>query len=103
MADYIYMVHVEARVQRVARGMGGAGLQQNNSNIAGYGALETPGAAPSGQTMYFQQNEMVPNAVATAPTAANIGTALSLAATHIQGQIDAPTLAVIQNWSLGGE
>jgi hypothetical protein len=103
MAEYVYKVHVKAYVQRVARGMGGAGLQLNQAEHGGFGPTDTPGNAPSGQVMYFQANEMVPNAIATPPSAANIGTALTSAATDIQTKITAPILAQIQNWSLGGE
>ncbi len=97
-----YMVQVRVRVNRVARGMGGSGLQQNNADIGGYGSGDTPGNAPSGQSMYFQVDEVVPGTL-DSPTAANIGTALTTAATDIQAKITAPVLAQIQGWATGGE
>jgi len=103
MADNLYMVRVYADICLVPRGVGGPGLQQNNSNIGGYGATRGPGNAPHGQTILFVQDEMVPNAIGTPPTAANIGTALTSAATDIQAQITAPILAQIQNWATGSE
>jgi hypothetical protein len=104
MPDYIYNVRVYADVSFVPRGRpGGVGIQQNNSNIGGYGATQGPGEAPGAQTMRFQQVEYVGNAVATPPTAANIGTAIQTAGTDIQAQITAAVLAQIQNWATGGE
>lgn len=103
MADNLYMVRVYADVCLLPRGVAGPGLQQNNSNIGGYGSGETPGAAPMGQTMRFLQDEMVPNAIGTPPTAANFGTALTSAATDIQAQITAAILATIQGWATGGQ
>jgi hypothetical protein len=103
MADNLYMVRVYADVCLLPRGTAGPGLQQNNANIAGYGSTQGPGSAPMGQTMRFQQDEIVPNAIATPPTAANFGTALTSAATDIQGQITTAILATIQGWATGGQ
>lgn len=103
MPDYIYHVRVYADVNYLGRTQRPAGIQVNVSNVGGYGPGQIAGDAPTGQTMRFQQVEMVPNAVATPPTAANIGTALSTAATDIQAQITAAVLAQIQNWANGGE
>jgi hypothetical protein len=103
MADNLYMVRVYADVFLYPRGMAGAYISQNNANIGGFGSTQGPGVAPMGQTMRFQQEETVPNAIATPPTAANIGTALSTAATDIQGQITTAILATIQGWATGGQ
>lgn len=83
------------------RGVAGPGIQQNNSNIGGYGPNQTAGINPVAQTMRFQQVELVPNAIATPPTAANIGTAIQTAGTDIQNQITAAILGQIQGWALG--
>ena len=103
MPDYIYSVRVYADVSYTARGTGGTQFQQNNSNIPGYTALQTGGNAPGAQTIRFQQGEMVGNAVATPPTAAQIAAAITQAGTDIQTQITAPVLAKIQNWATGSE
>jgi hypothetical protein len=103
MADNLYGVRVYVDVSLLPRGMAGAYISQNNANIGGYGSTQGPGLAPMGQTMRFQQVELVPNAIATPPTAANIGTAISTAATDIQGQITTAILGVIQGWATGGQ
>jgi hypothetical protein len=103
MADNLYMVRVYVDVCLFPRGMAGAYISQNNSNIGGYGSTQGPGPAPMGQTMRFQQDETVPNAIATPPTAANIGTAIASAATDIQGQITTTILGTIQGWATGGQ
>jgi hypothetical protein len=103
MPDYVYSVTCKVYVNYLGRTQRPAGVQTNVSNIGGYGPTQGTGDAASGQCMYFQQNEMVPNAIATPPTAANIGTALSTAATDIQNQITPAILAQIQNWSTGAE
>jgi|SRR5215472_1560195 len=116
MADYLYEVRTYVDVFIVPRGVGGAGLSPSGNpanaptgtgyaqaNVPGFGATGTPGISPMAQTMRFEAAEMVPNAIATPPTAANIGTAISSTATDIQGQITAAILARIQNWATGGE
>jgi hypothetical protein len=103
MADYLYMVRVTTDVCLVPRGVAGTSMQQNVGNLGAFGqTLPGSGAAPMGQTMRFLQDEMVPNAIATPPTAANIGSAITTAATDTQAQITAAILAQIQAWALGG-
>jgi hypothetical protein len=101
MADYLYMVRVTTDVCLVPRGTAGPGLQQNVANVGGFTGAQTAGAAPMGQTYRFLQDEMVPNAIATPPTAANIGAAISQAAIDTQAQITPALLATIQNWATG--
>jgi hypothetical protein len=104
MADNLYMVRVYADICLVPRGVGGPGIQQPQSNIGAYdGITQGEGPAPHGQTLRLQQCEMVPNAIATPPTAANFGTALTSAATDLQAQITAAVLTQIQNWATGSE
>lgn len=116
MTDYIYQVRTYVDVSICPRGVGGAGLSPSGNpasaptgvgyaqaNIPGFGTAGNPGQSNMAQTMRFQAAEMVPNAIATAPTAANIGTAISSTATDIQGQITAAILAKIQGWATGGE
>jgi hypothetical protein len=103
MPDYLYGIRVTTDLYLVPRGTAGPGLQQNNANIGAYTqVLPGSGSAPMGQTMRFLQDEMVPNAIATPPTAANIGTAITTAATDTQAQITAAILAQIQAWATGG-
>lgn len=118
MPDYLYEVRTTVDVFLLPRGVGGAGLAPSGpypvptgyptgigfsqANVPGFGATGTPGIAPMGQTQRFQAAELVPNALATPPTAANIGTAISSTATDIQGQITAAILAQIQAWATGG-
>jgi hypothetical protein len=106
MADYLYMVRVTTDVCLVPRGVAGTSMQQNVGNLGAFGQVSATnpgsGAAPMGQTMRFLQDEMVPNAIATPPTAANIGTAITTAATDTQAQITAAILAQIQAWATGG-
>jgi hypothetical protein len=52
--------------------------------------------------MRFQASEVVPGTI-DAPTAANIGTAISSAATDIQGQITTALIAQIVAWATGKE
>jgi hypothetical protein len=106
MPDYIYNVRIYVDVNYVPRGRpNGVGVQQNQSNIGGYGPTLTSGEAPASQTLRLQQVEYVPNAVTTPPTAANIGTALTTAAADIQTRLaaDPVTMAMIQNWAIGSE
>jgi hypothetical protein len=103
MTDYLYRVRVYADIDWVPRGLGGVLLAQNQANLPGYGTGATPGPGGDAQTMRFQAAEMVPNAIATPPTAANVGTAITSAATDIQGQITAAILGVIQGWATGGQ
>jgi hypothetical protein len=116
MADYLYQVRVYVDISLVPRGGGGATLGPSGpdgqltgapalgfaqSNVPGYGPTWTPGIVPMGQTKRYQQAEMVPNAIATPPTVANIVTALTSAANDLGGQITTADLATIQNWALG--
>jgi hypothetical protein len=103
MTDYLYRVRAYVDVDWVPRGLGGMDLTQNQANLPGYGTGATPGPGGVAQTMRFQAAEMVPNALTVAPTAANIGTAISSTATDIQGQITAAILGVIQGWATGGQ
>lgn len=96
-----YMVRTYVDVCWVGEGMGPAGLGTNMSNSPGYGASATPGQMPNAQTMRFQAAEMVPGTF-DAPTAANIGTAITSTATDIQGQITAAIIAQIDAWATGG-
>jgi hypothetical protein len=116
MPDYLYKVTTYVDVSIVPRGLGGSGLSPSGNptgqsagvgytqaNVPGFGASGTPGQSGFAQTRRFEAAEMVPNAIATPPTAANIGTAISSTATDIQGQITAAILAQIQNWATGSE
>ena len=102
MPDYLYSVRVYVDVNYVPRGTAGTNLLQNQSNIPGFAAGATPGNAPAAQTRRFQQNEMVLNAIATPPSAANIGAAMTQAATDIQAQLTGPVMAQIVAWATGG-
>lgn len=103
MTDYNYRVRVYVDIDWVPRGLGGVGLGQNQANIPGFGTGATAGNAGMAQTMRFQASERVPNAFTTAPTAANVQTAIASAGTDIQGQIDATVLATIVGWATGKE
>jgi hypothetical protein len=103
MPDYVYQVRIYADINYVGRGQRPAGMQQNNSNVTGFGPAQGPGDAPAGQSMRFQQSEVVPNAITVAPTAANITTAIQTAATDMQTQLTAAVMATIGNWASGSE
>jgi hypothetical protein len=104
MPDYLYDVRVYVDVNLIPRGVAGTLLAQNNSNIGAMGpGAGTAAPGPAMQTMRFQMREMVQNAIATPPTAANIGAAITQAATDIQAQITAPVLATIQGWPTGAQ
>lgn len=103
MPDYVYEVRCYIDVNWLGRGKAGPGVAQNNSNIGGVGPNQLPGTAASGQTILFVQREMVPNAIATPPTTANIVTAITTAANSLGNQITPQVLAKIQNWALGQE
>src|SRR5215469_14192878 len=122
MVDYVYQVRAYVDVSICPRGTGSStlgpsgppssgtvssvtfsasptGYGYSESNVPGFGTTGTPGILPMAQTKRFQAAEMVPNAIGTAPTAANIGTAISSAATDIQGQITTAVLAQIVGWA----
>jgi hypothetical protein len=103
LTDYLYQVRVYANVSMLPRGTAGPGMQQNNADLGGYGTTATAGPAPMAQTMRFVADEIVPNAIATAPTAANIQTAIASCGTDIQNQITTAVLGVIQGWATGGQ
>lgn len=107
MADNLYAVRVYCDIMMMPRGGAGVLLQQFQSNIPGYDGTATlapqSGVAPAAQTLRLDAQEMVPNAIATPPTAANIGTAISTCATDIQNQITTAVLGVIQGWATGGQ
>ena len=101
MTDYLYRVRAYVDVDWVPRGLQGTNLAQNQSNSPGFGTTAQAGEGSMAQTMRFQAAEIVPNALTTAPTAANFGTAIQSCGTDIQGQITAAILAVIQGWATG--
>jgi hypothetical protein len=101
-----YRVEVTVDISYVGRGRGGTGMVPSPmGNVAGVGGVPVgggPGTYSNSQTMRRIAAEIVPGTF-DAPTAANIGTAISTAATDIQAQITAAVLAQIQGWATGSE
>ena len=100
------MVRLYVDICRLPGGTGGAAFSGAPiSNTPGYGGSPVgggPGTVPNGQTIRLQQSELVPGTI-DQPTAANIGTAITTAATDLQAQITTAMIAAIDNWRLGGE
>jgi hypothetical protein len=101
-----YKVRVYVDVDWVGEGSGGAGLAGSTSSVGmsnypSQGIANYPIAVGNAQTMRFQDQEPVGGTL-DAPTAANIGAAITAAATDIQTQITAAVLAQIQGWATGG-
>lgn len=111
MADNIYEVTIYADIHIMPRGGSGVLFRQNQANIAGYSSTTASpggigGVAPVAQTMRLQASEIVPNAVATPPTAANIQTAIASCGTDIQNQLTAQSsylLGIVQGWVTGAQ
>ena len=97
-----YGVRVYADILWLPEGAGGAGIVVLAANSPGYGAGGTPGIMSNAQTLRFQQAEMVVPATFDVPSAAEIGTALTAAATDIQTQLTTAIVAQIQAWRTGG-
>jgi len=97
-----YRVNVIVDINAVPIGTGGAGIVPREGNVAGVGPSQYPGTFGNTQTMRLIQSEIVPGTFG-APTAANIGTAISSAATDIQAQITAAVIAQIVAWGTGSE
>ena len=100
------MVRVYADICRLPGGTGGAAFSGAPiANTPGYNGSPVgggPGTVPNGQTIRLQVAELVPGTI-DQPTAANIGTALTSAATDLQAQITTAVITQIDNWRLGGE
>lgn len=90
-----------ADINLVPRGTAGSLLGQANSNIGGFGATSTAGNAPAAQTMRKLSRAMIANDPAIAPTAAQIGAAITAAGASIQAALSATDLATIQGWPTG--
>jgi hypothetical protein len=103
MPDYIYQVRAYVDISMLPRGTGGTLIQQDQANLAGYGPNQGAGTGPASQTLRLAQAEVVPNALATAPTVANLTSAMTTLASDLTGQITPATLAMIQNWATGQE
>jgi hypothetical protein len=103
MPDFMYQARVYLDISWLPRGVDGTLLQQNNANLTGYGPTQGPGTGPAGQTLRIGQAEIVPNAIASPPTVANIVAALTTAAASIGTQITPDVLQQITNWAYGGE
>ena len=99
------IVRVYADICHVPNGVSGPGMSfAPIANLPGYGGSVVGGVGgsqPNAQTLRFQQQELVPGTM-DAPTAANIGTALTTAATDLQAQLTAAVVAQIQGWATGG-
>lgn len=104
----MYMVRVYVDYCWVGDGTASSQLGQAQSNEPGYGAAQTPGPAPLGQTMRLQDAEFVPGG--DAPTQANFNTAVVAAAASLNtlmatagaysGGPQTP-LAIAQGWASG--
>ena len=111
MADNLYEVEVFVNINLVPRGGSGVLFASNQANIPGFSSTTAApgglaGVAQAMQTMRLQACEMVPNAIATPPTAANFQTAIASCGTDIQNQLTAQgnfLLGIIQNWVTGAQ
>lgn len=107
MAQGRYMVRAYYDVCWIPAGTGPALLLPGSeSNSPGYGQAGLPGPAPVAQTRRYQAAEVVVAATPTAPTLAEIDTALKSLADDIAGATGTPAitaaeLAIIQGWSSG--
>ena len=96
-----WAVRVYADVYWVGAGVGNTAYGPA-ANVPGFGAGQYAAVVPEAQKLLFQQGEQVIAAGAT-PTAAEIGTALTSAATDLQAQLTAAYVTKIGNWASGGQ
>jgi hypothetical protein len=104
MASIGYRAIVMVRIEAVPAGVGGAGLGGLNANDPAYGQGQTPGTTAFAQSLYFQDAVPIPGG--SAPTLANINTALTTAVSDLAAASGTPLitpaqLAIIQGWATG--